>query len=584
MENNALQAGSELQNGKYRIVSMLGQGGFGITYRAEQVLLHREVAVKEFFMKDCCERDLSTSHVSVGTGSQRELVSKFRDKFLREAQMIAGLDSPHIVKIHDVFEENGTAYYVMENLSGGSLADKVKKEGPLSEAQAEKYIRQVADALAYIHERNTVHLDVKPSNILLNAKGEAVLIDFGISKHYDKAGEQTSSTPIGISKGYAPLEQGRDGDVSQFKPSTDIYALGATLYHLVSGLVPPDASIVMEDGLDRPQGVSARLWNVIIKAMQPMRAKRPQSIPDFIALLNRQGGKTQKESAKNKPVSQESDETVVVHKASEPPTANKKKDILIKIRNNLTLTLLALLLWFIWNNFPKWKDKLFGNNTIAAIEESITDTADRLSGFENNHEWVDLGLPSGTKWATCNVGAASPTEYGDYFAWGETEIKTKYNWSNYKFYQSGSNYSNVKFTKYNDSKSRGVVDNKNTLELIDDAAHVNWGGNWRMPTDEQWEELEKECTWSWSTIDSVKGYEVKSKSNGRSLFLPASGWQKTATPETGTDGFYWSSTNYSFPVYGGCLRFTSTDVWDASLDRLFGCSVRPVTSVLSNKE
>ena len=218
-----LQPGATLQAGKYRISRTLGQGGFGITYEAEQVLLRRKVAVKEFFMKDCCERNESTSHVTVGTGSQRALVEKFRSKFIREAQMIAGMDHPHIVRVLDVFEENDTAYYVMENLPGGSLSEKVKREGPLPEAEAVKFIRQVSSALAYIHAQNTVHLDVKPSNILLNGKGEAVLIDFGISKHYDEAGEQTSSTPVGISKGYAPLEQGRDGDVSQFKPSGSLH-------------------------------------------------------------------------------------------------------------------------------------------------------------------------------------------------------------------------------------------------------------------------------------------------------------------------------------------------------------------------
>ena len=281
-----LGEGSILQGGKYRIIRVLGQGGFGITYEAEQPLLRRMVAIKEFFMKDCCDREDGSSRVTVGTGHQSELVEKFRGKFIREAQMIAGMDHPHIVRVTDVFEENGTAYYVMENLTGGSLADKVKKEGHLSEAEAEKYIRQVADALAYIHSLNTVHLDIKPSNILLNAKGAAVLIDFGISKHYDDSGEQTSSTPVGTSKGFAPLEQSLSGDVSQFRPSTDIYSLGATLYYLLTGMAPPEATIVNEEGLERPKGVSDIIWNVIEAAMKPRRKDRPQSISEFFELLN----------------------------------------------------------------------------------------------------------------------------------------------------------------------------------------------------------------------------------------------------------------------------------------------------------
>lgn len=291
-----LEPGTTLQGGRYKIINTLGQSRFCITYLAEQVVLHRKVAVKEFFMKDCCERDSDSSTISVPTQSNREIVAKFKGKFVREAKMIASFDHPHIVRIIDIFDENGTAYYVMENLPGGSLADKVKKDGPLTEAKAEEYIRQVADALAYIHSQDTVHLDVKPSNILLNAKGDAVLIDFGISKHYDTAGEQTSSTPVGISKGYAPLEQNRDGDVSQFKPSTDIYALGATLYYLLSGTIPPEASVVNEEGLDRPEGISDGMWMVIESAMQPKRKDRPQSVASFLRLMGEKTGSVSEET------------------------------------------------------------------------------------------------------------------------------------------------------------------------------------------------------------------------------------------------------------------------------------------------
>lgn len=310
-----LKTGTTLQNGKYRITRILGQGGFGITYEAEQSGLNRMVALKEFFMKDCCERHPDSTLVFVPTKNNRELVEKFRGKFIREAQMIAAFDHPYIVRVLEVFEENGTAYYVMNRVPGGSLKDRVLASGPLPETEALGYIRQVADALAYVHARNTVHLDIKPSNILLNDRNEVILIDFGISKHYDSSGEQTSSTPVGLSKGFSPLEQRLDGDVRQFGPSTDIYALGATLYYLVSGLEPPEASLAAENGVPRPEGVSDLLWNVIEQSMKPFRKNRPQDIPAFLALLPRQrpetpGGEERRERKGNK-----TDETVIVDDA-----------------------------------------------------------------------------------------------------------------------------------------------------------------------------------------------------------------------------------------------------------------------------
>lgn len=282
-----LQIGSTLQGGKYVINKTLGQGGFGITYEAEQVALQRRVAIKEFFMKEYCDRDSTTSHVTLGTSEgSKELVERFRTKFVREAQMIAGFDNPHIIRIHDVFEENGTAYYVMAFLDGGSLADKVKKDGPLPEKQALNYIKQVGEALDYIHKQNVLHLDVKPSNILLNAVGEAVLIDFGISKHYDSEGGQTSTTPAGISKGYAPMEQYQQGNIAKFSPATDVYSLGATLYFLLTGEVPPEAAEVYEDGLPEIKAdVSATIKGAIEKAMAPKRKDRPHTIASFLDLL-----------------------------------------------------------------------------------------------------------------------------------------------------------------------------------------------------------------------------------------------------------------------------------------------------------
>ncbi|MBQ3244645.1 MAG: serine/threonine protein kinase [Bacteroidaceae bacterium] len=280
-----LKQGTQLQGGRYRIEKVLGQGGFGITYLAEQKAPCRKVAIKEFYMADFCERNDDTSHVTLGTSGSREMVKRYLDKFLKEAQNISELEHRNIVSIIDVFEENGTAYYVMKYCSGGSLADRLK-DGPMKEADAMYYIRQVADALDFIHSRNIMHLDVKPANILINEQGEAVLIDFGISKHYGRDDRATTSTPVGISHGYAPLEQYSKSGVSTFSAATDIYSLGATLYKLLTGVTPPEASEVNDSGLPAlPSGLSSSVCSAIRAAMQPRRVDRPQSIKEFLALL-----------------------------------------------------------------------------------------------------------------------------------------------------------------------------------------------------------------------------------------------------------------------------------------------------------
>ena len=290
-----LQPNTILQNGKYKIIEMLGQGGFGITYLAMQSGLERKVAIKEFFMKEVCERDPETSHVTLGTEGGRETVLRYREKFMKEARNIAKLSHKNIVRIIDVFEENNTSYYVMEYVENGSLADKVNREGYLSEPVATRYILQVADALDYIHQQKMSHLDVKPANIMLNAKDETVLIDFGLSKQYDAAtGNQTSSTPVGISEGFAPMEQYKKGGVGEFSPKTDIYSLGATFFCLLTGVRPPSASDVFEDGLPieklKARGVSQKAIDIICKAMEGRKKDRLDDVAAFINGLKQDTG------------------------------------------------------------------------------------------------------------------------------------------------------------------------------------------------------------------------------------------------------------------------------------------------------
>ena len=283
-----LNPGSLLQGGKYKIEQVLGQGGFGITYLGEQTSLGRKVAIKEFFMKELCNRDDATSQVSVGSEGSREMVAKFREKFVKEARNIAQLNHPNIVRVIDIFEENGTAYYAMEFCACGSLSSLLKEQYPLGmpEKKALKYIREVASALNYIHKRKMNHLDVKPGNIMLNQEDDAVLIDFGLSKQYDaQTGQQTSSTPVGISEGYAPMEQYKKGGVSEFSPSTDIYSLGATLYKLVTGQTPPSAVDLVEETLPDFEA-SPSVKAAVRAAMGYRRADRPQNIDVWLSMLD----------------------------------------------------------------------------------------------------------------------------------------------------------------------------------------------------------------------------------------------------------------------------------------------------------
>ena len=291
MNTQYLSSESSLQGGRYRIVRMLGSGGFGITYLGTQTGLERNIVIKEFFMTDYCLRDEYSNLLTVPTVSNVEFVERFKDKFLKEARHIAQLKHPNIVNIIDVFEENGTAYYVMDFIEGGSLVEKVQREGSLPENVAKRYILQIADALNYIHQRYMNHLDVKPGNIMLSRNDNAILIDFGLSKQYDsQTGHQTSTTPVGISHGYAPMEQYKEGGVSEFSPETDIYSLGATLYYLLTGTRPPFSQEINEDGLPLDQlkakNISWPTISAIINAMKPRRKERTHDINTFIAELN----------------------------------------------------------------------------------------------------------------------------------------------------------------------------------------------------------------------------------------------------------------------------------------------------------
>ena len=221
---------------------------------------------------------------------------------------------------------------------------------------------------------------------------------------------------------------------------------------------------------------------------------------------------------------------------------------------------------------------MYASNGLSA---SCVVTVNETATIPNGYEYVDLGLPSRLKWATKNVGATKPEEYGEYFAWGETEPKTDYSWSTYKW----CNGSYDTQTKYNTNASYGTVDSKKVLDPEDDAAHVNWGGSWRMPTMAEWKELSDNCTWTWTDNyngTGVKGRIVTSNMPGytdRSIFLPSAGSRcDTYFSAAGSYGYYLSSSLYAQYTYSNLFVFFSSDeVSMSNGSRDDGRTVRPVT-------
>ena len=292
---NALPAGTLLRGKRYDYViqKTLGQGSFGITYLASvrmagdlgSINVDIKVAIKEFFMKSYNGRE-NTSVISSGSDGTFDASKR---RFIREARNLGKLQHPHIIKVVECFETNNTVYYSMEYLSNGSLDDFIRTKGHLAENEAISLARQIANALAYMHAQGMLHLDLKPGNIMMRSSSEIALIDFGLAKLFDAEGNLETLSTIGVGRGtpgYAPLEQANYQEGMGFPATMDIYALGATMYKMLTGQRPPEASEILNDGLpDKPSSVSSEAWAAVEIAMEPMRKKRPQTVSDWLTLL-----------------------------------------------------------------------------------------------------------------------------------------------------------------------------------------------------------------------------------------------------------------------------------------------------------
>jgi serine/threonine-protein kinase len=288
--NGVLSPGSALASGEYHIKQPLGQGGFGITYQGVDTRLNRPVAVKEFFPEGCW-REGSTV-VSAGRWNS-DTYSDAKQKFLLEGQTLGQFNHPGIVQVFYYFEENNTAYMVMEYLRGKTLTELLKqRQGKLSEVNALKYIAKVGEALEVLHLAQFLHRDIKPDNIMLANDGRVVLIDFGAAR--DFASNNITRYTTMLTPGYAPLEQ--YGRALKHGAFTDIYALGSTLYHLLTGKAPVSA-IERAAGVELPTvkeidpRISSHVSEAIAKAMIMDVTERIQSVREFLDLLHLEAAK-----------------------------------------------------------------------------------------------------------------------------------------------------------------------------------------------------------------------------------------------------------------------------------------------------
>ena len=278
-----LPVGATLADGRYEVLGVIGRGGFGITYEMGDTRLKRRVAVKELFPESAVRAGsmvLTPAHARAAFRSSKE-------RFLREARVLARFTHPGIVRVYEVFEEHGTAYLVMELLGGRTLVDIMRaRNQPFTEAEVLDVAGRVAAALRPVHAADVLHRDINPSNVMLTEHGRIVVIDFGLARDFDQS--QTMGMTRMVTPGYAPLEQYR-GE-ARFGPSTDIYGLAATCYRLATGKVPV-AAVERDAGADLPAPIrinpqiSKPVSDAILDGLELEPAHRPQDLDAFLARL-----------------------------------------------------------------------------------------------------------------------------------------------------------------------------------------------------------------------------------------------------------------------------------------------------------
>ena len=528
----------------YTLKHQLGVGGMAEVWLAENAI-EKQAAVKLLLPKFC---------------NDEAIIARFQN----EAKVMVKLDHPNIRQVYDLGSIDGRPCIVMEYLEGDDLKALMLQGHRFNNDELVKWWNQIADALNYTHAQGIVHRDIKPSNIFLDKKCNIKLLDFGIAK----IKESISMTQTGSMMGtlmYMSPEQVRDS--KHIGPESDAYSLAVSFVHLLSGKKPYDSDTssdydirkgIVEIPLDLT-GVPAD-WQGFLA---PYLEKRPEDRPalrpfEAVPLL---------EKAETPPPVDDDEGTIVENVKKPDPKP-------IKTEEKTTET----------TDKPKSKKGLWiglGAIAVAAIVAVLLWPRKPIGGT-NDYEYVDLGLPSGTLWATCNVGASTPEGYGNYYAWGETSTKGTYNWSTFR-YADGDVDRLTKYCNKSDYGNNGFTDNLTTLQSGDDPA-TSWGSGWRTPTKAQWEELLANTAKEWTTRNGKSGRLFTSKKNGQTLFLPAAGFRYgSSLGRAGSGGNYWSSSlNTDNPYDAWGFGFDSGSYYVIDYDRYCGFTVRPVCSSRQN--
>ncbi len=610
-----MQSGENpLLAGRYRVVRQLGQGGMGSVLLAED----RQLDNKLFAIK------MLPSILVSNKRAYRQLKD--------EALVAMKLVHPNIVQLRAFEENNGNPFLVMDYIEGETLDDYIGErptggtavsavyngergtgngehgtgngrarspsapQGGLSESDVLRILRPIAAALDYAHSKGVVHRDVKPGNVMIAKDGTPYILDFGIAREIQETmtrvtGKLSSGTLL-----YMSPEQ-LNGEAP--KPSQDIYSFAAMVYECLKG-EPPFVRGAIEDQIknkipEPPVGRDAPIAPLVAGIMAGL-AKKPEDRPKTCAAVlegnvSRGGAETRRNGYGNGRA--RTPAAPVGKEFSRGGAETKRTNGAGKVLAVLAFVAAIAVGWLYVNARaarstggmgvpPVARQETTGGMGVSPVAAKDTTGGTGVSPviFDAGHEGVQL-WEGGPYWATTNIGAEKPEDYGLYFWWGDT-AGHRPSGTKFDFYFSKDNPAIYTYGKSVwQLQSSGWVTKSGVLAPEYDAAHVKWGGKWRMPTEQELEDLNDSCDWEWTAINGVNGYNVRGKGAyaSKSIFLPCAGYgDRTSLYYAGSHGLYWSSVPYSDNIIyvAGYLYFKSGDHSTSPSRRGYGQSVRPV--------